>query len=50
MKKPICVTSEIGKLQRLLIHRPDAGIGKIVPRMKEQLLYDDIVYLEQMQE
>ncbi len=50
MKKKIHVTTEIGKLKRLLIHRPDAGIGKIVPRMKEQLLYDDIVYLEQMQE
>ncbi len=49
MKRAIHVTTEIGTLKRLLIHRPDAGIGKIVPRMKEQLLYDDIVYLEQMQ-
>lgn len=46
----IRVTSEIGRLRRLLIHSPDAGIGKIVPRIKEQLLYDDIVYLEKMQQ
>ncbi len=46
----ISVTSEIGSLRRLLVHSPDAGIGKIVPRIKEQLLYDDIVYLEKMQE
>jgi len=44
------VTSEIGRLRRLLVHSPDAGIGKIVPRIKEQLLYDDIVYLEKMQQ
>ncbi len=50
MAKNINVTSEIGNLRRLLIHKPDAGIGKIVPRMKDQLLYDDIVYLEQMQQ
>lgn len=49
-KHAIKVTSEIGRLRRLLIHSPDAGIGKIVPRIKEQLLYDDIVYLEKMQQ
>ena len=49
MEKAIHVNTEIGTLKRLLIHSPDAGIGKIVPRMKEELLYDDIVYLEQMQ-
>lgn len=50
MSYNIHVTSEIGRLRRLLIHSPDAGIGKIVPRIKDQLLYDDIVYLEKMQE
>ncbi len=50
MSHHIHVTSEIGTLRRLLIHSPDAGIGKIVPRIKDQLLYDDIVYLEKMQE
>lgn len=37
-------------MRRLLIHSPDAGIGKIVPRIKEQLLYDDIVYLDRMKQ
>lgn len=50
MSHNIRVTSEIGRLRRLLIHNPDAGIGKIVPRIKDRLLYDDIVYLEKMQE
>ncbi|MEO0330448.1 MAG: arginine deiminase family protein [Bacteroidota bacterium] len=50
MVHDIHVTSEVGRLKRLLIHSPDAGIGKIVPRIKDQLLYDDIVYLEKMQQ
>lgn len=48
MSNNIRVTSEIGKLKRLIIHSPDAGIGKIAPRMQEDLLYDDIVFLENM--
>ncbi|MEM6843045.1 MAG: arginine deiminase family protein [Bacteroidota bacterium] len=50
MVHDIHVTSEVGRLKRLLIHSPDAGIGKIVPRIKDQLLYDDIVYLDKMQQ
>ena len=50
MSNNIKVTSEIGKLKRLIIHSPDAGIGKIAPRMQEDLLYDDIVFLERMRE
>ena len=46
----ISVTSEIGRLRRLLVHSPDAGIGKIVPRIKEQLLYYDIKKKKKMQE
>jgi len=48
MNNNLGVTSEIGKLKRLIIHSPDAGIGKIAPRMQEDLLYDDIVFLENM--
>ncbi len=50
MSNDINVTSEIGKLKRLIIHSPDAGIGKIAPRMQEDLLYDDIVFLKRMRE
>lgn len=48
MSKNIKVSSEVGTLKRLIIHSPDAGIGKIAPRMMEELLYDDIVYLDHM--
>ncbi|MGB1318395.1 MAG: arginine deiminase family protein, partial [Flavobacteriales bacterium] len=50
MSKDIHVSSEVGKLKRMIIHSPDAGIGKIAPRMQEELLYDDIVYLDKMRQ
>lgn len=46
----IQVSSEIGKLKRVIVHRPDEGISRISPRRAEELLFDDIVHLPQMQE
>jgi arginine deiminase len=48
MSERIHVSSEVGALKRLIIHSPDAGIGKIAPRMMNDLLYDDIVFLDEM--
>ena len=45
----IQVSSEIGKLKRVITHRPDEGISRISPRRAEELLFDDIVHLPQMQ-
>ena len=42
--------SEIGRLLKVMIHRPDEGIARISPRHAEELLFDDIVYLPQMQQ
>ncbi len=47
---PIQVSSEIGKLKRVIVHRPDEGIARISPRRASELLFDDIVHLPQMQE
>jgi len=44
------VSSEIGKLKRVIVHRPDEGIERITPKRAEELLFDDIVYLPQMQQ
>ncbi len=43
------VSSEIGMLKRVIVHRPDEGISRISPKDAEELLFDDIVYLPQMQ-
>ncbi len=44
------VPSEIGALQRVIVHRPDEGIARISPRHASELLFDDIVHLPKMQE
>lgn len=44
------VSSEIGKLKRVIIHRPDEGIARVSPSQAEELLFDDIVHLPRMQE
>lgn len=47
-KQKIQVSSEIGKLERILIHSPDGGIGKVIPNKAQVWLYDDIVHLDKM--
>jgi arginine deiminase len=42
----IQVSSEVGKLKRLLIHSPDSGLGKVVPSKAQDWLFEDIVHLE----
>ncbi|OAV44356.1 arginine deiminase family protein [Lewinella sp. 4G2] len=43
------VPAETAPLKKVIIHRPDAGTASITPRRAEELLFDDIVYLPQMQ-
>lgn len=50
MANKVNVSSEIGPLRRVIIHRPDEGIARISPKRSEELLFDDIVYLPKMQE
>lgn len=38
------VSSEIGHLQKVLIHQPDIGISRITPKQSDELLFDDIVH------
>ncbi|MEZ4885754.1 MAG: arginine deiminase family protein [Chitinophagales bacterium] len=47
-KQKVQVSSEIGRLRRLLVHSPDVGIGKVIPSKMHNWLYDDIVDLHKM--
>lgn len=40
----LSVTSEIGRLRRVLVHLPGREIDVMMPSMMEQLLFDDILY------
>ncbi|CAF0800283.1 unnamed protein product [Didymodactylos carnosus] len=42
------VSSEIGRLKRLIIHSPDSGLGKVVPSKAQDWLFEDIVHLDTM--
>jgi arginine deiminase len=38
------VTSEIGRLRRVLMHEPGPEVDRMVPPMMEELLFDDILF------
>ncbi len=42
----IHVTSEIGVLKRVMLHRPGKELEQLVPKELERLLFDDIPYLK----
>jgi arginine deiminase len=44
------VTSEIGRLRTVLLHRPGIELARLTPQNKEPLLFDDILWLERAQE
>jgi arginine deiminase len=42
----LSVSSEIGRLRRVLVHGPGAEVDLMVPAMMEELLFDDILFGE----
>ena len=44
------VSSEIGRLRTVIVHRPGIEIARITPENKEALLFDDLLWLERAQE
>lgn len=43
---PIHVNSEIGKLQKVMVHRPGKEMENLIPDYLDRLLFDDIPYLK----
>ena len=48
MEKPIWVGSETGRLRRVLLHRPGAEMEQLTPQLMNELLFDDIPWVEGM--
>lgn len=48
--KPVQVFSEIGRLKKVVLHRPGKELENLMPDYLERLLFDDIPYLAQAQE
>ncbi|TYS65350.1 arginine deiminase [Bacillus infantis] len=49
MKHPLHVTSEIGELKSVLLHRPGKEVENLTPQYLKRLLFDDIPYLPAIQ-
>ena len=45
MQSPICIHSEVGKLKKVLVHRPGMELENLIPEYLSHLLFDDIPYL-----
>ncbi|MEM6338783.1 MAG: arginine deiminase [Pseudomonadota bacterium] len=49
MKNNINVKSEIGKLKKVMLHRPSSELEALIPKTMEQLLFDDVPFLKNAQ-
>ncbi|MBP1890922.1 arginine deiminase, partial [Clostridium moniliforme] len=45
-EKALNVTSEIGRLKTVLLHRPGEEVENLTPDLLDRLLFDDIPYLK----
>jgi arginine deiminase len=43
------VSSEVGKLRKVLVHRPDLSLQRLTPTNHDELLFDDVLWVEQAQ-
>ena len=49
METGIHNTSEIGRLRKVMLHRPGQELENLMPEYLERLLFDDIPYLKEAQ-
>lgn len=50
MEGPLHITSEIGRLKTVMLHRPGSELENLTPEYLKDLLFDDIPYLRVAQE
>jgi len=43
------VHSEVGKLHKVMVHRPDLSLKRLTPSNRDALLFDDVLWVEQAQ-
>lgn len=43
------VYSEVGKLRKVLVHRPDLSLKRLTPGNHDELLFDDVLWVERAQ-
>src|ERR1043166_8873537 len=45
-KTALGVHSEVGKLRKVMVHRPDLELKRLTPRNKDDLLFDDVLWVK----
>ena len=43
------VHSEVGKLRRVMVHRPELSLQRLTPSNHDELLFDDVLWVERAQ-
>ncbi len=43
------VNSEVGKLRKVLVHRPELSLKRLTPTNHDELLFDDVLWVERAQ-
>src|SRR6516162_7510621 len=43
------VQSEVGKLRKVMVHRPDLSVQRLTPSNRHDLLFDDVLWVERAQ-
>ena len=41
------VYSEVGKLRKVIVHRPGLALTRLTPSNREELLFDDVIWVKQ---
>ena len=49
MTTELGVHSEVGKLRKVIVHRPDLSLKRLTPTNHDDLLFDDVLWVERAQ-
>ena len=49
MSNEFSVNSEVGKLRKVIVHRPDLSLKRLTPTNHDDLLFDDVLWVERAQ-
>jgi arginine deiminase len=47
---PFYVGSEVGKLRKVIVHRPEQSLQRLTPGNHDELLFDDVLWVERAQQ
>ncbi|MGE5378021.1 MAG: arginine deiminase family protein, partial [Bacteroidota bacterium] len=49
MSNEFGVYSEVGKLRKVIVHRPELSLKRLTPTNHDELLFDDVLWVERAQ-